>query len=208
MQFEINERKIRHAKSELVGDNADYIASFVFDSEWDNAVKTARFIKGNNHVDVLLENDSCGIPVEILKGGYIRVGVFSSTMTSTYCIVQVNESIKEKHGSPIEPTPDVYAQIVKMLEDISENGVTDEQIERVVREYLAENPVDGVEEAEVQRIVAEYVEAHKAELKGEKGDKGDPGDNGKDGVAIGYAPTVNGTTLVFDVATDGNEVSY
>lgn len=179
MQFEINKRKINFVSSDLVGDNADYMASFVFDSEWDNAVKTARFIKGNNYVDVLLENDSCNIPVEVLKGGYIRVGVFSSTMTSTYCIVQVNESIKEKHGNPIEPTPDVYRQIIKMIEEIEVAGATDEQIERVVNEYLAENPVGGVDEAEVQRIVAEYVETHKGELKG---DKGDPGNDGKDGV--------------------------
>lgn len=31
---------------------------------------------------------------------------------------------------------------------------------------------------------------------------------GKDGVVIGYAPIVDGTTLVFEVATDGNEVIY
>lgn len=153
MQFEINERKIHYVNSELVGDNADYIASFVFDSEWDNAVKTARFIKENKYVDVLLENDSCTMPVEVLKGGYIRVGVFSSTMTSTYCIVQVNESIKEKHGSPIEPTEDIYSQIIGMIEDISENGVTDAQIEKAVREYLKENPTSGVDEEEVQKIV-------------------------------------------------------
>lgn len=186
MQFEINERKIGYIKRDLVGDNADYIASFVFDSEWNGVVKTARFIKGNNYVDVLLENDSCKIPVEILKGGYIRVGVFSSTMTSTYCIVQVSESIKEKHGKHIEPAPDVYAQIVKMLEDIAENGVTDEQISRAIEEYLAETPVSGVDEAEVQRIVREYVEANSG----------------------GYIPTVDGTTLVFEVVADGNEVSY
>lgn len=122
MQFEISKRKIHCIKSDLVGDNADYTASFAFDSEWDTAVKTARFIKGNNYVDVLLENDSCEIPVEILKSGYIRVGVFSSAMTTTYCIVQVSESIKEKHGIPIEPTPDVYRQIIKMIEDLEISG--------------------------------------------------------------------------------------
>lgn len=190
MQFVINERKINYVKSDLIGDNADYIASFVFDSEWDNAVKTARFIKGNNYVDVLLENDSCTIPVEILRGGYIRVGVFSSTMTSTYCIVQVNESIKEKHGSPIEPTPDVYAQIIGMIEEIEVAGVTDERIEKVVLDYLTENPVSGVDEAEVQRIVGEYVEAHKDELKGEPGKDGVGGEGGSD---INYRWKVVGT---------------
>lgn len=143
MQFEINKRKIHDVKSDLVGDNADYIASFVFDSEWDGAVKTARFIKGNNYVDVLLENDSCAIPVEILKGGYIRVGVFSSTMTSTYCIVQVNESIKEKHGSPIEATPDVYAQIVRMIENMETGGGTNASVKDDVLVFTSGATIDG-----------------------------------------------------------------
>jgi hypothetical protein len=47
-------------------------------------------------------------------------------------------------------------------------GVTDEQIESVVTNYMTDNPVS----------------------------------------ATGYAPTVNGTTLVFNIATNGNEVSY
>lgn len=187
LQFTIYEREIRHTSGNLVGDNADYTASFVFDSEWDNVVKTARFIKENNYVDVLLENDSCEIPVEILKGGYIRVGVFSSEMTTTYCIVQVNESIKEKHGSPVEPMPDVYTQIIKMLEDISANGVTDAQIEKAVNDYLTENPVSGVDEEEVTEIVAEYVEAHKAELKGADGS------NGKSAYEIALANGFEGT---------------
>lgn len=193
LQFTIYEREIRHTSGNLVGDNADYTASFVFDSEWDNVVKTARFIKENNYVDVLLENDSCEIPVEILKGGYIRVGVFSSEMTTTYCIVQVNESIKEKHGSPVEPTPDIYSQIIKMLEDISANGVTDAQIAKAVNDYLTENPVSGVDEEEIQKIISEYVEAHKAELKGADGKDGTNGVDGKSAYEIALANGFEGS---------------
>lgn len=178
MQFEIKDRKIRCVSSNLVGDNMDYIASFTFDQEWDGAVKTARFMKGSAHVDMLLENNSCKIPMEVLKGGYIRVGVFSSAMATTFCLVHVAESVKERDGGPKDPTPDVYTQIIQMLEEISGNGVTDAQIEKAVSEYLAENPVSGVDEADVQRIVEEYLEAHRSELKG---DKGDAGADGKDG---------------------------
>lgn len=169
MQFVINKRHIHCANDSLVGDNADYIATFVFDSEWDDVVKTARFTKGYSYVDVLLENDSCKIPMEVLKEGYIRVGVYSSTMTTTYCLVHVNESIKERHGNPVAPTQDVYQQIMKMIEGLEVAGVTDAQIEKAIRDYLEENPITGVDEAEVQRIVKEYVEAHKDELKGDGG---------------------------------------
>jgi hypothetical protein len=81
-----------------------------------------------------------------------------------------------------EPTPDVYRQIIKMIEDLEVVGVTDAQIEKAVREYLEENPVTGVDEAEVQRIIAEYIELHKNELKGDKGDTGASGKDGVDGV--------------------------
>lgn len=102
-----------------------------------------------------------------------------------------------------EPTPDVYSQIISMIENIEISGVTDEQIENAVAKYLLENPIDTITESDVQRIVAEYVAAHKEEFKGEKGDKGDTGASGRDGAngadrkdgangADGYTP-VKGT---------------
>lgn len=51
----------------LIGDNADYIARFIFDEEWNGKIKTARFIMKGIHSDVILEDDQCTIPVEILK---------------------------------------------------------------------------------------------------------------------------------------------
>lgn len=101
-----------------------------------------------------------------------------------------------------EPTPDVYRQIIKMIEDLEVVGVTDAQIEKAVREYLEENPVTGVDEAEVQRIVAEYIDLYKEELKGDKGDKGDTGANGKDGTdGVDGANGADGKSA-YDIAVD------
>lgn len=254
MRFTVKNREISPENGILlfvIGDNADYKVQFDFDSEWNGVVKTARFVRGKKFQEVVLVNDECNIPIEVLKQGFLEIGVFSAEMTTTPCRILVKGSIKELGGMTAEPTPDVYRQIIKMIEDLEVVGVTDAQIEKAVRKYLEENPVTGVDEAEVQRIVAEYVEANKEELKGEKGDTGADGkdgtdgvdgvdgvdgadgadgksaydiavDNGfegtetewleslkgKDGVVIGYAPTVDGTTIVFEVATDGNEVSY
>lgn len=208
MEFTIKNRKIQCSNEKLIGDNADYVANFVFDSEWDGCVKTARFIFDGRYAEVILVDDKCIIPMEVLKHGLLKVGVYSAEMTSTSCEVYIRASIKETEGTTAEPTPDVYAQIIKMLEDMEIGGVSDEQIANAIENYLSENPIGGVDEAEVQRIVSEYVETHKEELKGEKGDKGETGEKGADGVVVGYAPTVEGTTLVFEVATDGNEVNY
>ena len=245
MRFTVKNRQIYPSSGTpvfVIGDNSDYKAQFELDSEWNGVVKTARFVRGKKFQEVVLVNDECEIPIEVLKQGFLEIGVFSAEMTTTPCRILVKGSIKELGGVTAEPTPDVYRQIIKMIEDLEVVGVTDAQIEKAVREYLEENPVTGVDEAEVQSIVAEYINIHKEELKGEKGDTGASGKdglngadgsdgksaydiavdngfegtesewleslNGKDGVVIGYAPTVDGTTLVFEVATDGNEVSY
>ena len=90
MQFSINKRHINRTDEELIGDNADYMARFEFDDEWNGKIKTARFINGNNMVDVLLdENDMCQIPLEIVKQGILTIGVFSNKMTTTMSKVRV-----------------------------------------------------------------------------------------------------------------------
>lgn len=184
MRFTVKNRGIYPSNGTpvfLIGDNADYKARFEFDSEWNGVVKTARFVRGKKFQEKVLVNDECEIPIEVLKQGFLEIGVFSAEMTTTPCRILVKGSIKELGGMTAEPTPDVYRQIIKMIEDLEVVGVTDAQIEKAVREYLEENPVTGVDEAEVQSIVAEYIDLHKSELKGEKGDKGDAGEKGDKG---------------------------
>lgn len=184
MKFEIKDRVIKRIDNcnNTVGDNSDYEAEFLFDSEWDGHIKTARFIKDGNYAEKILQNDKCVIPVEVLKHGNLKVGVFSADMTSTQCEVYVKPSIKESLGSPAEPTPDVYAQIIKMIEDIGQPVISEAQIEKAVSDYLAKHPIDAVTDAEMQSYVSQFFSAHKDELKGDKGDKGDKGEQGIQGV--------------------------
>lgn len=206
MRFTVKNREIYPSNGTpvfLIGDNADYKAQFDFDSEWNGVVKTARFVRGKKFQEAVIVNDECEIPIEVLKQGFLEIGVFSAEMTTTPCRILVKGSIKELGGMTAEPTPDVYSQIISMIENIEISGVTDEQIENAVAKYLLENPIDTITESDVQRIVAEYVAAHKEEFKGEKGDKGDTGASGRDGAngadgkdgangADGYTP-VKGT---------------
>lgn len=146
MRFKVKSRIIKcididnNYTNPPIGDNADYEASFTFDEEWDGHIKTARFIHGDKYVERILEDDKCLIPVEVLKYGYLKVGVFTAKMTTTQCEVFVRPSIKELHGATIEPTPDVYAQIIKMIENINVQ-VSDEQIEKAVAKYMEEHPI-------------------------------------------------------------------
>lgn len=94
--------------------NSDYVAEFHFDDEWNGKIKTARFVQNGEHFDVVLVNDRCKIPP--LKTGFIRVGVFSDSMTSTYADVYFKASIKDGSGNPAEPPEDVYAQLTALIE--------------------------------------------------------------------------------------------
>ena len=211
IKFEVKYRVIKRIGDfvNTVGDNSDYEAEFLFDSEWDGHIKTARFIKSGKYVEQILENDRCLIPVEVLKHGYLKVGVFTSEMTTTQCEVFIRPSIKQDNGVTAEPTPDVYSQIISMIENMEASGVTDEKIENAVAKYLSENPIDTITESDVQRIVGEYVSAHKEEFKGEKGDKGDTGASGRDG--LDGADGVDGKSA-YDIAVDngfvGTEVEW
>lgn len=181
MIFEVKNRVITRIDEEVncpIGDNSDYVAEFHFDAEWEGRIKTARFVRDGRYSEQMLENDKCKIPVEILKFGYIKVGVFTADITTTECEVLVRRSIKQENGVTEPPTPDVYSQIISLIENMEASGVTDAQIENAVAKYLLENPIDTITESDVQRIVSEYVVAHKEELKGDKGDKGDTGANG------------------------------
>ena len=190
LRFEVTNREIKcdyDSFKHLIGDNADYKATFVFDEEWNGHIKTARFIHSGQCVEVILENDMCDIPLELLKSGCLKVGVYSDVMTTTPCEVYIKASIKQENGTTPDPTPDVYAQIIAMLEEIEVQGVTDEQLEKAITKYFETHPIETLTEEDVQRIVSEYVTVHKEELKGDKGDKGEQGLQGEKG-NDGYTP--------------------
>ncbi len=167
MEFEIKNRVIRAKDKYLVvGDNADYTAEFEFDAEWNGKTKTARFIRNGNYVDVLIEDDKCTIPVEVLKRGFVTVGVYAAEMATTHDDFIVKESVKEIGGNVAEPTPNIYEQLTGKLDDI---------------------------QAQLPNEVQTYFNEHKDELKGDKGDTGERGEQGIQGIQgeQGYSPVRN-----------------
>lgn len=137
MQFTVNERKIKCEDiGSLIGDNADYEATFIFDEEWEGQAKTARFILKNRYVDVILEDDACVIPVEILKQGILAVGVYAEKITSTICEIPVKPSIKEKAGNVAAPTDDVYAQLLKQMKVLEQESVSKERISEALSVFM------------------------------------------------------------------------
>lgn len=153
-------------------------------SDWKNTTKTAVFENTKSKVirDIILTNDKCLVPWEVLADkGTIKVSVYGVTLdgkiTTDVAEFALNNTLYGGSAAS-EPTPDVYQQIIDMINDITVSGVTDEQIARAVEKYLAENPIDGVNEDEVKRIVDEYVTENAEKFKGKDGKDGEDGEDG------------------------------
>lgn len=143
MHFTVSERKIKcdDANIKLIGDNADYTASFTFDEEWEDQIKTARFQLKNKYADVILEDNACTIPASILKQGILEIGVYTEKITSMTCEIQVMASIKEKAGNVAAPAYDVYIQILNKLKEQESGGISDERLMQAVNNAIADNEV-------------------------------------------------------------------
>ena len=100
----------------IVCGNSDYIIEFAFDDEWQaHKVKTARFIFNNTAVDIVFEGNTVAVPV-ITNTTTLAVGVFAGNLcTTTPALISCSKSILCEQGLPPDPAPDVYAQIIELL---------------------------------------------------------------------------------------------
>ncbi len=124
--------------------NKDFTIGFVFDDEWNEfETKTARFIHGGEHTDIVFTGAECKVP-KILDTKRMEVGVYAGDLyTTTPAMVRCKRSILCKGGLPADPSPDVYAQIMEMMESFT--GVDPETVAKAVNDYMAENPVTVTE---------------------------------------------------------------
>ena len=152
--------------------------------DWKGVTKTAIFHDKDTSYTQILTDDKCEVPWEWLaNAGTKKVSVFGGALiTVNMADVTIYESGYKEGKTPEPPTQTVYEQIIAMLNEIETGGIPDDKIAAAVQAYLEAHPVETLTEEDVQRIVSEYVAAHKEELKGEKGDKGDPGTPGSDGL--------------------------
>lgn len=174
----------------IVADSRNYLqAAFIFSEEWNGKEKTAIFIHDDKAYHVLLENDECLVPWEVIKPGVLSVSVFAGDLiTTNACVTSIKDSGYTDGTKPSDPTPTIYEQIMKKLDEIQAGTVDPNEIAKAVEEYLQKHPVETLTEEDVQRIVSGYITEHKDELKGDKGEKGDKGDKGDTGPAGPQGP--------------------
>lgn len=172
IQINIKDKVARADRAIIVCDNSDYTAVFDFDDEWSAyETKTARFVYGGTYTDVVFTGNSCPIH-EIHDTRSLTVGVYAGDLhTTTPAYISCVPSILCGNGIPADPTPDVYAQIMELLN--KESGIW----------YPA---VDDAGNVSWTRSMSE-TEPQPVNIKGPKGDAGAdgigiPGADGKDGV--------------------------
>ena len=140
--------KNRHITSDtksidLIGDNMDYTAVFDLDEDLaSERIKTARFIKDDEQQErILNDNNSCQIPPELLKKGFISVGVYTDEKSTTPSFLQITRSIREADYPAKDPEPDVYRQLLEKIEKLK--GVRETEIrnngEEIQWRYVGED---------------------------------------------------------------------
>lgn len=118
----IRDKKAIGDQSRIVCGNSDYSILFDFDAEWDEYdVKTARFVYAGmtgKYIDVVFSGSTCKVPVLQDTIG-VYVGVYAGELhTTTPAWFECDKSILCGSGSPVEPEPDVYAQLMTIIQGI------------------------------------------------------------------------------------------
>lgn len=112
-----NKIAVKTCETVYICGNSDFAVHFSFDDEWAaHTLKTARFILNDgSFVDQPFSGDTC--PVPILKNTFsFNLGVYAgnlSTTTPAYC--PAKKSILCPGGTPKDPEPDVYNEIIDLI---------------------------------------------------------------------------------------------
>lgn len=104
-------------EGEIVCGNKDYKIQFTFDEEWEAyPIKTARFVSTAGIEEVIFEGDTVNVPA-IHNSFTVLVGVYAGDLhTTTAASIPCQKSILCQGGAPADPAPDVYAQLMEMLQ--------------------------------------------------------------------------------------------
>ena len=168
----------------IICGNSDYTVTFTFDDDWGAVdVKTARFVYVKagevQHEDRVFSGDTVAVPI-LSDVAFVKVGVFAGDLcTTTPARVLCDASILCGSGAPQDPTPDVYHQIMEMLDASEKLG----QAMRAEVQELAEQVAEDFQSLE-DDYHAKVEQGYFTGPKGEKGDQGEKGDTGASGVTV------------------------
>ena len=172
--FNIENQHITQAHTKhVVSDSVEYLtSSFTFSEDWDGFIKTAVFKGENGTYSVLLENDRCTVPHEVISGRF-SVSVFGTnggTRITTDCAyITVQRSGYAEGETPQSPTPSVYEQLLDGTSKL-QTAVDNETAARIAADDELQSKINT--KADKQTMTGGFV--------------GGSGANAADGGAVGY----------------------
>lgn len=119
LRFNVESQHLtRTDRSIVVARSENYLkAKFDFSPDWDGVTKTGVFTNGGRVYNVILDNDECFVPTEVIRKGCFTVSVFGGDLiTADVVTIRVEPSGYEIGGSPEPPTPGVYEQVLGMFD--------------------------------------------------------------------------------------------
>ena len=161
---------ITNKKAEVIGTpvivcgNSDYTATFTFDDEWNlTGPRTARFVYVKDgkvqHTDVVFPGNVVAVPI-LENVDFVDVGVFAGNLcTTTPARVRCKKSILCGSGTPQDPTPDVYSQIMELFNEMAEAGAfgaTEAQAQQIEknRQDIAQLDAAKAEQTDVASLTS------------------------------------------------------
>ncbi|MBQ6706796.1 MAG: hypothetical protein IJN07_04760 [Clostridia bacterium] len=154
LHFRVEDQHIHAPHYRVVGDSRNYlVARFSFGENWRGLTKTAVFQGADRKAyHVVLENDRCVIPAEVLRPTRFTVSVFGGDrLTTDRATVAVDGSGMVAGISPPTPTPDVYNQLLSQVE-------TERQLAQAASITAAEKADTAVTAATAADMAAEQAE--------------------------------------------------
>lgn len=126
----------------IVCDNSDYTVHWTLDDEWSAYdTKTMRTIyMDGTYEDKVFSGDTIALPV-VTVPGVVQIGLFAGDIrTSRVAILRALPSVRSAAGAPVDPTPDVYDQLMELIKGLG--GVDPDDIAKAVADYLAAHPIE------------------------------------------------------------------
>lgn len=181
-KFLVKNQSIEILEREVLADHQiQYVQfKFTFDGDWKRYHKTVQFSQCDDVYSIVLGTDgtSCYLPAE-LHVGACKMSIFGydtesdTTVRATTVPVTLNIRASGFEGDdpPIPPTPDLYQQLLKKIEDAEEG-----KDGKSAFEIAVEHGYVGTEEEWLLSL-------HGADgADGHDGADGQPGQDGRDGV--------------------------
>lgn len=152
-----NKIALSAGSTEYICGNSDFVIDFDFDAEWDAyETKTARFIYGGSYQDMIFQGSQCAVPV-ISNTNTILCGVYAGDLhTTTPALIRARKGILCGNSAPADPAPDVYAQMMEILNKLSSDNPVD-AVRYIPQELTEEQQKQARENISAPRaITAKY----------------------------------------------------